>query len=494
MDKKINEKDLSTKNINFNYKSKDINDLSRELILTSIYNKNLKNNSINKINSSSSYKDLNKTIKQQIENDSELSSENNKRDIKKIIKQKDVNSNKKELDKIIVDNIDNIYQNLLKLPNKLLKQKIFLLIIAFYIGSIHWIFLFLTKRKMERDYCYTKLNQFETCIPEQYCSVNAISQINIHLYNDTFIVYNNSLNSHQAFLEEMNAINEYYKEFYANYKYLVSKNKIIKVKDMSSTNIDILNFVIILSKKEKWNIFLKYFSYCDKDMYYYYISGLIMIGGCIGSFLFGLLSDIYGRKKMITVTLFIVTLSLIIITIICFSLDKKHNDFMNEFRKNYISSKNDKNYDILLKIFTQKKVNIAFRTYILFLLFSIFLLNMALRPLSKISLSLLLENSSSDLIVLENLRRVNFISSALPSFIIAHILIILNDFKYLILIFSISFFVLFIFSFFILHESIRHLYEYCEWEELTNEITLLFEVDKSVSINLKIRMNLKCFN
>ena len=39
MDKKINEKDLSTKNTNFNYKSKDINDLSGELILTSINNK-----------------------------------------------------------------------------------------------------------------------------------------------------------------------------------------------------------------------------------------------------------------------------------------------------------------------------------------------------------------------------------------------------------------------------------------------------------------------
>ena len=379
------------------------------------------------------------------------------------------------------------------MPNKLLRQKIILLIISFYVSSIHWTFLFLTKRKMERDYCFTKLNQFEACIPEQYCSINEFSHINIHLYNDTFVIHNNSLSLHQAFLKEMNEINVYYKEFFINYNYLISKNKVSQSKDISKIDKDHFNYVIILSKKEKWNFFLKYYSYCDKDIYYFYILGMILLGGCIGSITFGVLADIYGRKKIILVTLFIVTLSLVSINIICFLIEKKYNYYLDKFRNNYISSKSNKNYEILLKLFSQQKVNLSFRSYSVLLLISIFLLNLALRPLSKISCSLLLENSLSDLKVLENFRYFNFISTAVPPFIVQIILTILNDFLNLFLFFSISFLFLFISSFFILNESLRYLYEYCEWKELTNEITTVFKINEITSINYKNKIEFKVF-
>ena len=61
---------------------------------------------------------------------------------------------------------------------------------------------------------------------------------------------------------------------------------------------------------------MNYYSFCERDMYYFYITGMIITGGILGSFLFGILADIFGRKKIIIVTLFIVTLSLIIITIL----------------------------------------------------------------------------------------------------------------------------------------------------------------------------------
>ena len=213
MDKIIDEEILSEKNSNLNYKnskSKNITkDFSRESFISSDINKNekLKNNKFNYMNSISD-KNTNKIKKQiEIESNSLFSSHSGNK-IKKLIKSKQKINNKKTFDKIIVDNIENIYLNITKLPNKLLKQRIFLLIIAFYVNCIHWTFLFLGKSKIERDNCFTKLNQFEVCTPEQYCSQNVISQINYHIYNDSFIIYNNSLNEHQNFIQEMNEINE----------------------------------------------------------------------------------------------------------------------------------------------------------------------------------------------------------------------------------------------------------------------------------------------
>ena len=499
MDKNIDEEKLSEKNYNFNLdyklnKSKNIKkDLSRDSLITSDINKSIKNNKFNYMNSISD-KSINKKIKKQIESNSLFSSQSSKNQIKKLnnSKQKN-NNNNKDFDKIIVDNIDNIYLNVTKLPNKLFKQRIFLLIIAFYVSCIHWTFLFLTKRKMERDYCFTRLNQFEVCTPEQYCSQNVISQINYYIYNDSLITYNNSLNAHQNFLEEMNEINQYYKEFFLNYNYIISKNRLLLTKDLSKENLDNFNFVILLTKKEKWNIFLNYYSFCERDMYYFYITGMIITGGILGSFLFGILADIFGRKKIIIVTLFIVTLSLIIITILCFILEHKKNIFLEEYKKKNINSKNNINYAFLSNLFYQQKINNIFRTFSVKFLISIFFLNTALRPLFQISLSLLLENSSSDLNVLENYRRFIFISTALPPFILAILLIILNDFIYLFLFLSISFFILFIFSFFILNESLRHLYEYCEWKELTNKIINVFNITENNSINFKNKNEFEAF-
>ena len=276
---------------------------------------------------------------------------------------------------------------------------------------------------------------------------------------------------------------------------MISKKRLFLSKDPTKVNIDNFNFVILLTKKEKWNIFLNYYSFCERDMYYFYILGMIITGGLLGSFIFGLLADAFGRKKLIIVTLFIVTLSLIIITILSFILEYKKDFFLEEYKnknKN-IKSKNDINYNFISYFFSQAKVNNAFRSFSVNFLIFIFLLNIALRPLFKTSLSLLLENSSSDLKVLENYRRFIFVSNALPPFILAHLIIILNNFIYLFLFLSISFFILFICSFFILNESMRHLYEYCEWKELTNEIINLFKISENNSIKLKNKNEFEAF-
>ena len=224
----------------------------------------------------------------------------------------------------------------------------------------------------------------------------------------------------------MNTVNEYYKEFIINYNYMLSKNSLLDSGNMKKITDDKINYVVILFKKEKWNIFLYFNSYCEKDMYFFYILAMITSGGFLGSYIFGILADAYGRKKLIILTLFLVTLSFVFIFIICFLIEKKNNYFFDEFNRNYISSKNNTNYDILSEYFYHSNINILFRSSITLFLISIFILNFSLRPLSKLVLSLLIENSSSDLKVLQNYRKYTFISKALPPFIISQIMILLN--------------------------------------------------------------------
>lgn len=502
MDKTINKELISDKNylnpgkrssISKNIKS----DMSQNSLLSSNIDRKVKDRKVSELKrlNSVSERNLNKQIKKQLEDDSIFSSKNNKskNDTKKSVKNKNARDKKKKLDKIIVDNIENIYSNISHLPNKLFWQKFLLLLIVFYISSIHWVFLFFTKRKMERDYCFTKLNQFESCVPEQFCSVSCKTKINYHLYNDSYTVHNNSLGSHLSFLEEIKSINEYYKNFFINYNYQISKNGLLFSLDTTQKNIDKYSFVIILTKKEKWNIFLNLYSYCDKDAYYFYILGMIILGGLIGSFLFGILADIYGRRIIILITLFITTLSLIFITIIAFTIEKKYYYYLDNFNKNYISNTNNTNYDILSKLYAQTNTELFFRTFGVRFLSSLFLLNLALRPLSKISLSLLLENSTSELIILENFRLFTFVTTGLPPFIIGHILIILNNSLALLLFLSLSFFILLLLSFFILTESMRHLYEYCEWKELTKVIFSLYKINDDVHLNFKNKIEFETF-
>lgn len=495
MDKKVNNQVISEKNKNKKFISNNRNvikeDFSSHFFLSPNRNKkmNFEYNKYNQSNSSSS-----RSLTKKEKNSNSLSeSSYTKKEIKKNINNIKQKKNKVTIEKIIVDNIENIYQYLSKLPNKLLKQRIFLFIICFYVSSIHWTYLFLTKRKIERDYCFTKLNQFEVCVPEQYCSMNVINKINYHFYNDYVLVHSNSLNKLQALVQEMNTVNEYYKEFVINYNYILSKNRLLDSENMKKITDDKFNFVVLLFKKEKWNIFLYFNSYCEKDMYFFYILAMIISGGFLGSYILGILADSYGRKKLIILTLFLVTLSFVFIFIICFLIEKKNNYFFDEFNRNYISSKNNTNYDILSKYFYQSNINKLFRSSITLFLISIFILNFSLRPLSKSVLSLLIENCSSDLKVLQNYRKYTFISKALPPFIISQLIILLNDFIYLLLFFCISFFILFISSFFILSESLRHFYEYCEWVELTNEIIHLYSLSDNVPINFKNKNEFEAF-
>ena len=148
-----------------------------------------KNNDIKQSNLMAE-RSINKKNRKQIENDSFHTYDTFDNDFsqkKKTTKKKE--EKKKTVTKILVDDIENIYSTLIdKTNNKYYYQKNFILLIAFFVNICRWLFLFITKEKLENNYCFSKLNQFDNCIPDQIC--NNDDKLNIQLYIFTFNVVN----------------------------------------------------------------------------------------------------------------------------------------------------------------------------------------------------------------------------------------------------------------------------------------------------------------
>lgn len=236
-----------------------------------------------------------------LENDVDFSTRQEKKDQKKKKKEKTVQN-------IIIDDIENIYISLIgKFSYKLMFQSWIILTISFGVNVCHWLYLFLMKDKLENNYCLTKLNQFDNCIPSDFCD-SYEEKLNLFLYNDTLDNHNNSLNEHQNFIKEQNDINYYYKQFFVAHNYNISRDRLITNIDMTKHKTEKINFVIILTKREKYNMFLKFFNICLQEKMNFYFIVVILIGGILGSIFFGLLADIYGRKKLISALLAIITI------------------------------------------------------------------------------------------------------------------------------------------------------------------------------------------
>ena len=497
MDKKHSKEFSSDRSDNLASKSlfsRNIPDISHNSLLSSDVTKKTidKNNEIKPLNLASE-RSINKNIKKsQLEEDSysyeskyELS-KNKKKEKKKSKQINDINT------KIIVDDIQNIYSCIANKSNYLfLFQKILLLSIACLVNVCRWLFLFLNITKLERDYCLTNLNQFDSCSSYLICQ-NYETKVNIFLFNNTLNINDNSKNVHENFKEEFNSVNDYYKPFFINHNYLLSKNKIFSSNNLFNYDANRLNIAIILYKKEKWNIFYRFYSLCQKELYYFWASSIIVFSGAIGSIFFGFLADLYGRKKIICLNLFIVTLSFSLICSLTLITEYKYDYYLEQFEKNY--SSNEGNNKILSILFAQQNISKHFEEDTIKYFIILFFLCLSLRPLEKISLALLLEDSTCELKVLESFRIYIFFTTGFPPFIVFLILIAVNDFIITIIMLNSFFFICFICSFFFINESIRWHYEFCEWKELTYIIKKLFTInEKDNSITYKNKMEFEAF-
>ena len=469
-------------------------DLSHNSLLSSkVTTKNLnKKNSLNKPNNLAAERSINKKMKNQI-NDDSYSFDNSKnetpktkkKEIKKVQKKKNIN------DKIIVDDIQNIYSSISDKSNKLFYvQKMLLLTITCLVSMCHWLFLFINVQKLERNYCYTNMDQFEACSAAQICDYS-LEKVNIILFNDSINIHNHSKTLHQNFIEEFTLVNDYYKPFFINHKYLISRNRLFSSINMIDYDSNRLNAAIILSKKENWNIFFKFFSLCQKNFYFFWSASIIVFGGCIGSIIFGILADLFGRKKMISLNLFFGTLAMTLISALTLNLEYKYEFFLEEYEKKYYS--NEDNNKILSFLYAQQKISEIFEKSTIKYFICLLILCLTLRPLGKISLALILENSTSELKVLKNFRRYTFATTGIPPFLTYIFLIVVNDFIATIIFINSLFFICFICSLFFINESMRWHYEYCEWKELTDIVNKLFKIDEESSINYKNKIEFEAF-
>ena len=433
---------------------------------------------------------INKKIRKELDDDS-FSYENYKRKNSQKIKKE--NKIKKPLNKIIVDDIDNIYSYVSNKSNNIfLFQKIILLTNVCLVSVCHWIFLFLFNSKKERNYCFTNLNQFDSCIANRICN-NYNKRISILLYNNSLNIHNNSVTFHKNFIQEFKLVNEYYRPFFVNHNYEISKKRLFYSMDLINYDADKLNIAIILTKKENWNIFLKFYSLCQAEYFYFYSLVIIIIAGMIGSFTSGILADIFGRKKIIIFNLFIVALSFTSFSILTLLIESKYQYYLNQYKDKYNVTTIEGDYEILSILYSQQKTSQYFESNALKYFISLTLLCLTLRPLGKNSLALLLEDSTSELKVLENFRRYTFYTTGLPPIATFLILLVINNFTITILFMNSIFIILFILSFFLLNESIRLKYEHCEWKELTQILENLFKVENEDAIIYKNKIEFEAF-
>ena len=402
---------------------------------------------------------------------------------KKIKEEKIKSESYTDTKKTIVDNINNIYSKIKIIPKKIRFQNIFIFSVTILISIFDWSFLFqLSSNKLERNYCFTNLYQFDSCSINQICK-NYNSKINYIIFNKTIDAHDKN-QKENTFLKENNIINSYYKQFFLKYSFLLTSKQVLNNYQIFSSNRDKSNFAIILANKGQWNFFLRYFFICQKYRYSIMILVMYILGGFFGCIIFGFQADIHGRKKLIKVTLFITNLGLVFCIFFCYFLDGKLNYYRKEFNKKY-SYKNENQIpykDILEDIYVQELIRKLINNIFIIYLISIFITNLGACPLLKICLSLLLENSTSEEIVLTNYRTYNFLIRGCSPLLASIFIVNINNItiSYTIL-FCISF-ILFISSFFVLNESMRYYYEFCEWKKLSNFIMNNFILEDSNDI------------
>ena len=375
----------------------------------------------------------------------------------------------------IVDDIDNIYV-LLKEPKfKLRVQEFLHFFIVFLVCIYYWIFLFITGVKFERNYYLTDKEQLDSCSEEQIC--------NFHENSANFIIYNSSFNysylpsdTKEFFIEESDIINNFYRPFFVRYMTLLNKYKLTSVMHNDYINEKPM-LTVVITNKEKWHMFHRYFSLCEFDNYYFAMIVMIAIGGAIGSFLFGFLSDINGRRFIVILTLLLSTIGTIGIFTLSFLLDSYYEKELDFYKEKCLNNSFFGDIDIFPYFYAQGKARDKYKNLFIYYLFCIFLLSMALWPLLKSCMALLLENSKGELEVLINFRRYNLMFQGLPPLCTSLIFITLNNFTLTFLILSIINILTLILSYIFLDESIRYYYEYGEWENLTKVLLNTYKIN-----------------
>ena len=391
-------------------------------------------------------------------NETKEGSLNNKESIKRmqtmIRPKKTSNKNKKKI------NCCDYFTNLI--------LSCFLLLI--FNNCILWIFCYMASIQKNESYCYNPyLREFEVCVDFDFCPSSG---------NHDFIYINDDDLSNAEIKNEINNINNKYQDFYNFESKIFSKlnKKFIK----NDSTLSKYSITIILTKNENYLFNNTFRVGCEN--YLLGILIIIAISSTIGTLLFGLLADIFGRKKILISANIIQTFGGLILFLTTFFITKynKEDILKEKFNENFINSFANyfnesikfsniyiNNYlEIKNEVLKTRTINNNFKDFNIFIFISMFLIFLTNSSIKIVSLSYILENALTEEKVMLYFLFFNF--SQPISILLSTIMVIYtNSFEYPILICSLVILIITILFIIFFYESQRYNFEYCYYSQIT---------------------------
>ena len=358
-------------------------------------------------------------------------------------------------------------------------------------NCILWIFCYMSSIQKNISYCYNPfLREFEICVDSDFCPSSG---------NHDFIYINDDDLSDIEIKREINNINNKYLNFYNYESKVFSKlnKKFIKTDNTLSK----YSITIILTKNENYLFNNTFRVGCES--YLLGILIMITISSTIGTLLFGLLADIFGRKKILISANIIQIIGGLSLFLWTFFIKKynKEDIFKEKFSKDFIisfahyfnesnsfSSIYINNYiDIKNEVLKTKIINNNFKKFNIFIFISMFLIFLSNSSIKIISLSYMLENALTEEKVMLYFFFFNF--SQPISILLSTIMVVYtNSFEYPILICSAVILIITVLFIIFFYESQRYNFEYCFYSQITEFSTYIVgkeELNKNYRVESK---------
>ena len=201
-----------------------------------------------------------------------------------------------------------------------------------------WIFNYMFSDQKNHAYCFNlDIKEFRICSISEYCPTTG---------NHDFIYINDELISNKDIKKELQNINNKYLKFFVHETIIFSylNKKFIK----SERTLSKYSVTIISSKNENYLFNNSFKVGCDS--YFLDIVLMITIAFISGNIIFGFLADIWGRKKILILVVFIEIVGGYILFISSFYIQNlKHVDviseqFSQDFLINFIYDVDDNSY------------------------------------------------------------------------------------------------------------------------------------------------------
>ena len=168
---------------------------------------------------------------------------------------------------------------------------LFLFFLLIFNSSFVWVLYYILAHQKNNYYCFDSFSKgFKVCSKDDFCPTKGISNF---IFTDKISDVNVT--------KEAEMINEKYLDFYIKETGLFSllNKKFSKTAEISSY----YTIVIVVTKKEGFLFSNTFRTTCETNIVDFII--ILVIGMVCGNFFFGYMADIFGRKKILIVCLFV---------------------------------------------------------------------------------------------------------------------------------------------------------------------------------------------